>query len=56
MNSKVRKQWSNLPTNTVEEIAERQMENDIRNELSLPSVDEFAHSSPQQSLFLNGKS
>jgi hypothetical protein len=47
----VRKQWEHLPKETIEQIATRQLENDIRDGLTLPSVEEFAWRNPQQSLF-----
>jgi hypothetical protein len=47
----VRKQWGHLPKQTIEQIADRQIENDVRNELSLPPIDEFARRNPQQLLF-----
>jgi hypothetical protein len=33
----VRKEWGHLPKETIEQIATRQVENDIREELILPS-------------------
>ncbi len=47
----VRKHWGHLPKETIEQIATRQLENDIRDKLILPSIEEFARRNPQQSLF-----
>jgi hypothetical protein len=47
----VRRQWGHLPSVTIEEIANRQLERDLRAKLNLPTVDEFATRSPQESLF-----
>jgi hypothetical protein len=47
----VRRQWGHLPEATIEEIAYRQLENDVRQNLPLPTFEEFAKRSPQQSLF-----
>jgi hypothetical protein len=47
----VRRQWGHLPAATIEELAHRQLETSLREKLSLPSIDEFAERSPQESLF-----
>jgi hypothetical protein len=47
----VRKQWGHLPKDAIEQIAMRQLENEVRDELALPSLEEFADRDPQQSLF-----
>jgi hypothetical protein len=47
----VRRQWSHLPAATIEELANRQVESDLRARLNLPSLDEFARRSPQETLF-----
>ena len=47
----VRKQWGHLPTTTIEELAQRQLESELRLQLQLLSVEQFAARSPQKSLF-----
>ena len=47
----VRRQWSHLPAATVEELAHRQIESQLRDRLNLPSFDEFVMRSPQNTLF-----
>lgn len=47
----VRRQWSHLPPVTVEELAHRQIESELRDRLRLPSFDEFVSRNPQTSLF-----
>jgi hypothetical protein len=47
----VRRQWSHLPPVTVEELAHRQIESELRDRLRLPSFDEFVSRNPQSSLF-----
>jgi hypothetical protein len=47
----VRRQWSHLPAATVEELANRQIEAELRGRLHLPSFDEFVSRNPQTSLF-----
>jgi hypothetical protein len=47
----VRRQWGHLPAATIEELANRQLEAALRERLSLPTLDEFAARSPQESLF-----
>jgi hypothetical protein len=47
----VRQQWSHLPTGTIEEIAQRKMQNEIRERLPLLTFEQFSALNPQQSLF-----
>jgi hypothetical protein len=47
----VRQRWSHLPPATIEEIANRKLENEIRQELSLLSLEQYSALNPQQSLF-----
>ena len=47
----VRRQWGHLPATTIEELAKRQLETDLRGKLKLPSLEEFALRSPQERLF-----
>jgi hypothetical protein len=47
----VRSQWGHLPATTVEELATRQLERDLRTRLDLPTLEDFAKRSPQESLF-----
>jgi hypothetical protein len=47
----VRRQWGHLPAATIEELAQRQIETDLRGKLQLPSLEEFATRNPQESLF-----
>jgi hypothetical protein len=47
----VRKQWGHLPSATIEELAQRQIETELRAKLKLPGIEEFAARSPQESLF-----
>jgi Replication initiator protein A len=47
----VRRQWGHLPPATIDELANRQLEAALREKLSLPTIDEFAARSPQESLF-----
>lgn len=47
----VRTQWGHLPPATIEELANRQLERELRSRLHLPSVEEFGRRSPQESLF-----
>jgi hypothetical protein len=47
----VRRQWGHLPTATIEELASRQLESDLRAKLDLMSFDEFTRRNPQESLF-----
>ncbi len=49
--TEVRRQWGHLPASTIEEIANRQVENEVRASLNLPSFEEFCQRSPQQELF-----
>lgn len=47
----VRGQWGHLPSGTIEELATRQLERDLRARLNLPTIEEFAKRSPQETLF-----
>ncbi len=47
----IRRRWGHLPASTIEEIADRQVDNEIRPKLNLPSYEEFCVRSPQQALF-----
>ena len=47
----VRKQWGHLPPATIEELASRQLESELRLQLDLLSFDQFTARSPQESLF-----
>ncbi|HEY1338262.1 MAG TPA: hypothetical protein VGF59_12165, partial [Bryobacteraceae bacterium] len=47
----VRRHWGHLPAATIEELAKRQVETDLRGKLDLPTLEEFAARSPQKSLF-----
>jgi len=47
----VRHQWGHLPAATIEELASRQVESDLRAKLDLMSFDEFIARNPQESLF-----
>jgi hypothetical protein len=47
----VRRQWSHLPQATIDELAQRQIESELRGTLQLPSFDEFVARNPQTSLF-----
>ena len=47
----VRRQWGHLPAATIEELANRQLETELRNKLDILSFDAFAARSPQESLF-----
>jgi len=47
----VRRSWGHLPAATMEELANRQLEADLRARLNLPSIEEFAARNPQESLF-----
>lgn len=47
----VRRQWGHLPPGTIEEIAHRRLENELRQQLPLPTLEEFSARNPQQSLF-----
>jgi hypothetical protein len=47
----VRRQWGHLPAATIEELATRQVESDVRGKLKLMSFDEFTARNPQESLF-----
>jgi len=47
----VRRQWGHLPATTIEELANRQVETDIRAGLHLLTFDRFAARNPQESLF-----
>jgi hypothetical protein len=47
----VRGQWGHLPAATIEELAHRQLDRDLRGRINLPTLDEFAKRSPQESLF-----
>jgi hypothetical protein len=44
----VRRQWGHLPAATIEELAQRQIENELREKLDLPTVEEFASSRVQK--------
>jgi hypothetical protein len=47
----VRRQWGHLPAATIEELAQRQLETELRGKLALPTLEQFATRSPQESLF-----
>ena len=47
----VRRQWGHLPAGTIEELANRQIESELRAKLNLMSFEEFAERNPQESLF-----
>jgi hypothetical protein len=47
----VRRQWGHLPAATIEELASRQVESDVRAKLDLMSFDQFTRRNPQESLF-----
>jgi len=47
----VRRQWGHLPAATIEELATRQLESDIRAKLDLLSFEQFQTRNPQESLF-----
>jgi hypothetical protein len=47
----VRRQWSHLPQTTIEELAQRELEAALREKISLPTMEQFAARSPQESLF-----
>jgi hypothetical protein len=47
----VRRQWGHLPPATIEELATRQLESDLRAKLDLLSFERFATRSPQETLF-----
>ena len=47
----VRRQWGHLPAATIEELAQRQIESELRHELDLLSFDQFVARSPQETLF-----
>jgi hypothetical protein len=47
----VRAQWGHLPAATIEELANRQLERELREQLHLPSLEQFARRNPQESLF-----
>lgn len=47
----IRRQWGHLPPSTIEELANRQLENELRQKLTLLSFEEFSARNPQQSLF-----
>jgi hypothetical protein len=47
----VRRQWGHLPAATIEELAARQVESDLRGKLNLMSFDAFLARNPQESLF-----
>jgi hypothetical protein len=40
-----------LPAATVEELAQRQLETELRGKLALPTLEQFGARSPQESLF-----
>ena len=47
----VRRQWSHLPPATIDELARRQVESELRDRLKLPSFDDFMARNPQSRLF-----
>jgi hypothetical protein len=47
----VRRRWGHLPSSTVEQIASRQVENEILPKLNLPTFENFCKRDPQQHLF-----
>lgn len=47
----VRRQWGHLPGATIEELASRQLEKDLRAKLDLPSFEQYTARNPQKSLF-----
>lgn len=47
----LRRQWGHLPPDTIEELATRQLENDLRQTLHLLSFQEFSNQPSQRSLF-----
>jgi hypothetical protein len=47
----VRTQWGHLPAATIEELANLQLERDLRAGLDLPTLEEFERRSPQETLF-----
>jgi hypothetical protein len=47
----VRRQWGHLPAATIEELANRQVEAELRGRLRLPTIEQFAARSPQEALF-----
>jgi len=47
----VRRQWGHLPAATIEELAHRQVESELRGRLRLPTLEQFAARNPQETLF-----
>jgi hypothetical protein len=47
----VRRQWGHLPAATIEELASRQLDSDLRAKLDLLTFDQFAARNQQESLF-----
>jgi hypothetical protein len=47
----VRKQWGHLPAATIEELAHRQIESELRGRLQLPTFEQFLSRNPQEKLF-----
>ncbi len=47
----VRRQWGHLPAATVEELAQRQVESELRGVLRLPTFEQYLARNPQETLF-----